>query len=516
MKAGKWLGTAAILVLTGTAVLWINGRWPTGGFRVPEWAFTGTGDNGRDAGKDSTDQGEADQGDADQDNAAQNDVAQGNGNAEMGGREFNRPLESETGRDAGTDGVGDAANPVPEVLPVAYDGRTTGRAPSIKNQGSLGTCWAFASLMALEARLLPNEVYDFSEDHMSLNNGFCIPQSDGGEYTMSMAYLLSWKGPVLEADDPYGDGVSPAGLKAVKHVQGVELVPGKDYEKIKRAILQYGGVQSSLYTSMTDEESQSVHYNEEKYAYCYIGSQPPNHDSVIIGWDDEYPRENFNTEVNGDGAFICMNSWGDGFGDDGYFYVSYYDSNIGLNNIIYTDVEDPDHYDHNYQTDLRGWVGQLGYGSDTVWFSNVYEAQGKETLEAAGFYATDRHSSYEVYVVKNIGDEESIKAGDGFKNRELAASGSLDYAGFYTIPLKADTRAGLDLEPGERFAVLVKLTTPDSVHPAAIEYDAGDGKTIVDISDGEGYISPDGVNFTRVEEEQKCNLCLKAYTTDRK
>ncbi|MFR2488609.1 MAG: lectin like domain-containing protein, partial [Hungatella sp.] len=39
---------------------------------------------------------------------------------------------------------------------------------------------------------------------------------------------------------------------------------------------------------------------------------------------------------------------------------------------------------------------------------------------------------------------------------------------------------------------------------------------VVDISDGEGYISPDGVNFTRVEEEQKCNLCLKAYTTDRK
>ena len=101
---------------------------------------------------------------------------------------------------------------------------------------------------------------------------------------------------------------------------------------------------------------------------------------MIIGWDDGYLRENFNTEVNGDGAFICMNSWGDDFGDDGYFYVSYYDSNIGLNNIIYTDVEDPDHYDHNYQTDLRGWVGQLGYGSDTVWFSNVYESHGKYCL----------------------------------------------------------------------------------------------------------------------------------------
>ena len=76
MKAGKWLGTAAVLVLTGTAVLWINGRWPTGGFQVPEWAFTGTRENGRDAGK-----GSADQGAADQDNVDQNDVAQGNGNA---------------------------------------------------------------------------------------------------------------------------------------------------------------------------------------------------------------------------------------------------------------------------------------------------------------------------------------------------------------------------------------------------------------------------------------------------
>ena len=55
---------------------------------------------------------------------------------------------------------------------------------------------------------------------------------------------------------------------------------------------------------------------------------------------------------------------------------------------------------------------------------------------------TKRQYSILSFYVKNIGDEESIKAGDGFKNRELAASGSLDYAGFYTIPLKADTRAG--------------------------------------------------------------------------
>lgn len=193
-------------------------------------------------------------------------------------------------------------------LPAFYDGREEGRVPSVKNQGSIGTCWAFASLQALEAALLPGESYEFSEDHMSLNNGFCIPQEEGGEYTMSMAYLLSWRGPVLEADDPYGDGISPDGLKSVKHVQEIQILPDKDYEEIKRAVLLYGGVQSSLYTSLAEGDIRSESYNEEAYAYCYIGPEPPNHDSVIIGWDDAYPKENFHGEVQGDGAFICMNS----------------------------------------------------------------------------------------------------------------------------------------------------------------------------------------------------------------
>ncbi len=78
---------------------------------------------------------------------------------------------------------------------------------------------------------MPEESLDLSEDHMSLNNGFCIPQEEGGEYTMSMAYLLSWQGPVLESEDPYGDGTSPKGLKAVKHVQEIQMIPGKIMRK---------------------------------------------------------------------------------------------------------------------------------------------------------------------------------------------------------------------------------------------------------------------------------------------
>lgn len=397
-------------------------------------------------------------------------------------------------------------NPEPaEALPDAYDYRDWGRVPEVKDQGTFGTCWAFASLMAIETTLLPEESLNLSEDHMSLNNGFCLAQNDGGEYTMSMAYLLSWRGPVLEEQDPYGDGISPDGLEPVKHVQEIQLLPEKDYDKIKEAVYLYGGVQSSLYTSMEGRQSRSVYYNSEKNAYCYTGTQKPNHDSVIVGWDDHYPKENFNGGAEGDGAFICANSWGNEFGEKGYFYVSYYDKNIGIHNILYSSVEEPDNYDRIYQTDQRGWVGQLGYGKESAYCANVYQSAGEENLEAVGFYATGPGTSYEIYIARHVNDSQE------FDSKELAASGILENAGYYTVPLISP----VELDERERFAVIMKITTPETVHPVAIEYDAGDGRTEVDITDGEGYISLKGDKWERVEEEQKCNICLKAYSSRR-
>lgn len=111
---------------------------------------------------------------------------------------------------------------------------------------------------------------------------------------------------------------------------------------------------------------------------------------AIIGWDDSYAKENFPGDLEGDGAFICQNSWGKDFGDNGVFYVSYYDTNVGIHNLVYTGVEDTDNYDTIYQSDLCGWVGQLGYNRDTIYGANVYIAENNENLEAAGFYATGK------------------------------------------------------------------------------------------------------------------------------
>lgn len=394
-------------------------------------------------------------------------------------------------------------------LPSRYDARKDGRTAPVKNQGDLGTCWAFASLLALESSLLPEESYDFSEDHMSHDPNFLLDQKSGGDYIMSMAYLLSWRGPVLEEEDPYGDGVSPTGLTAVKHVQEIRILPEYDREAIKTAVYRTGGVQSALYTTLQGQQD-SRYYREETRAYYYSGTLPPNHDVVIVGWDDDYPAENFSELPPDNGAFLCENSWGTEFGEAGFFYVSYYDTNLCTTNLVYSGVEPADNYDRIYQSDQCGWLGQIGYGSENVWSANVYAASGgAQKIRAAGFYAVDAGTEYEISVVTDVPEQPTDADWQRLKRKKLGTvSGTLSYAGYYTIPLAE----AVEVPDGGRFAVLAELRTPGAVHPMAIEYDSGDGRCLVDITDGEGYLSADGDVWERVETEQECNLCLKAYS----
>ena len=391
------------------------------------------------------------------------------------------------------------------ILPSRYSYYDVGRLGKIKDQGIYGTCWAFASLTAVETSLMPEEKYDFSEDNMVWNSGYFGAQYDGGDYTRAISYLASWRGPVLEEDDVYGDGINNPDAGVVKHVQEAQIIESKNLEAVKKAVFLYGGVESSLYTSMSYAGERSMYYNDKNYSYCYIGTKKPNHDVVIIGWDDNYSKDNFSVSLEGNGAFICVNSWGDRFGDDGLFYVSYYDSNIGIHNVVYTRVEDNDNYDNIYQSDLCGWVGQLGYECDTAYFSNVYTAQSDEELKAVGFYATGKDTSYEIYYVDNFEGTES------FCNKVYLQSGKFTKEGYYTV----DLNKAVNMAEGKKYAIIVKITTPGAVHPIAIEYKAGRSTKNVVIDDGEGYISLIGKSWEHVEESKECNICLKMYTNNR-
>ena len=375
------------------------------------------------------------------------------------------------------------------TLPVAFDLRGNGRATEVRDQGSNATCWAQAALTALESSLLPEEQRSFSVDHMVENKAFSIDSKLGGKYTMAAAYLLSWEGPVEK--------------KTVKHhVQEMHFFDHDNREEIKWAIYQNGGVSTSIYANIaTSNLSKSSYYNKRKNAYCYLGDEQPNHDVVIIGWNDRYSKDNFTEDVPGDGAFICQNSWGASFGEKGVFYVSYYDTNIGNQAVSYAKVEAADNYDSIYQSDLCGWGGQVGYRKEKIHGANVFTAKQDETIVSAGFYALGEDTEYQLYFVPKYNGPTSLA------NRIEVASGIVESAGYYTIPFEKPYA----VTEGQEFAVVLAISTPGVEYPMAIEYRSDELTKNVDISDGEGYISNNGLDWESVEEKAKGNLCIKAY-----
>ena len=434
----------------------------------------------------------------------------GSGKAGMAAEEKKNPFEAlEILQERMTEGTsvpglidGAVILELEETIPVKYDARAAGKQPAVKSQGSLGTCWAITVTSALEAALLPGEHLVFSADHMSLNNGFHITQSEGGDYNMAMSYLSGWYGPVLEEEDPYGDGTSPDGLTARVHVQEMQLLEGMDREQIKKMIWRYGPVQTSLYMDRKTTSAALPYYNTETFAYNYTQEEICTHDVLILGWDDTFSKENFVSQPGEDGAWICQNTWGEKFGDGGIFYVSYEDANIARGGVAYTKVEPADNYDRIYQTDVCGWQGQQGYETESCFFANVYTAQEAETLEAVGFYTTDFHSSYEVYVVDDFEDTGS------FADRRLLTGGWIGNSGYYTIPLGE----AVELEAGQRFAVVVKIRTENATKPVAVELHKDEYTDTVTLEGKEGYLSLYGETWEYTEEKFGTNVCLKAYT----
>lgn len=389
-------------------------------------------------------------------------------------------------------------------LPVRWYAGDYGKKPVVRDQGKYGTCWALSAASAMEAALLPEDHIVFSADHLSLGNAFTANVEDGGDYLMLMAYLSSWQGPVTEEEDPYGDEYSPPGLEPAVHVQEVQVLEYGELEMIKEWLLEYGAVQTSLYMDRNTTSEESLYYNQAESAYYYDGAEIQNHDVIILGWDDTYPASNFKTPPAQDGAFICQNTWGEAFGENGIFYVSYEDANVGNTVIAYSRIEDTDNYTRIYQTDACGWQGKQGYDDDTCWFANVYTAVSDEWLSAVGMYATAPQAWCEIYFVPDFAGPDS------FGKKEFLQSYEMDAKGYYTLDLETPVA----LKEGERFAVVVKMTTPGEWNPVAVEYKSDEYTQNVTTEGKEGYLSQTGDYWQNTEEEFATNVCLKAYTNE--
>jgi uncharacterized repeat protein (TIGR02543 family) len=398
------------------------------------------------------------------------------------------------------------------ALPTSFDLRTTGKLTPVRNQGSFGTCWSFASYGSLESCLLPGETRNFSEDNLVLKSGFGSSSATaatlydmGGNYQMSTAYLARWAGPVDETDDAYGDSTTPSGLVARKHVQEVDWIPARasaiDNDNIKNALMTLGGVYVSFYV-----DTASTYYKASNASYYYNGnSTSGNHAVVIVGWDDDYAASNFATTPAGKGAFIVRNSWGTSWGSSGYFYVSYYDTCFGRYDdlAVFNQASATTNYTSVYQHDPLGATTSLYYGSATSgvgWAANVFAASSTATVTAVGFYTMYPGTSYQIYT------------GSTLAGKALNTSGTTAYMGYHTVTLTQP----LSIVQGQSFVIAVKVASPSTggtLYPIAIEYPITGYSAKATASAGQSYYSSNGTTWVDLTTRySNTNACIKAFT----
>lgn len=394
----------------------------------------------------------------------------------------------------------------------------------IKNQKQTNSCWTFASLGMLESTLaLMNYknginpiVYDFSERHMEYatsdtfkdgtnKNGFHRKVNSGGNSNTFEAYLTNGTGAISEKEMPFENNIDLIELSKIQNVNVItqlnDTIEFPTYkatddktqikQQMKQHISDYGGIYTQIYGSSLN--NNECYNNKTGALYCDDDTKYQiNHAVLIVGWDDNYSKDNFleNKKPQNNGAWIIKNSWGTeqrytleemknfifkqlpdkcaeygwtsanmipdeiakkvfeefgytiendeavmNIGDKGFMYISYEDVNVYKNLYGITNAQQEVKYDKIYQYNKFGGPMTISYkNGNKGYLATVFDKETNQTeyLTQVSIKSSETYTC-KVYVNPNGSSKEK----SNLQQVQLKSGESETFdAGYHTIEFK--------------------------------------------------------------------------------
>eukprot|EP01034_Spumella_vulgaris_P030384 gene30383-37589_t len=206
------------------------------------------------------------------------------------------------------------------ALPGHVDWRTSGIATAVKDQGSCGSCWAFASTAVIESHVAKSSglLFDLSVQQMAM----CAPNPakcggtggcEGSTAEIAFDYVTKSAGLYQEYQYSYAsyngkdqECILPATGAPVATVNGFVYLPENNYTALMNAIATVGPVAVSV------DASTFGAYKSGVFDGCYQKQPDINHAVVLMGYGTE----------GGKDYWLIRNSWSPTYGEKGYIKIA--------------------------------------------------------------------------------------------------------------------------------------------------------------------------------------------------
>jgi uncharacterized protein YjdB len=356
--------------------------------------------------------------------------------------------------------------------------------PNYRSQ-TTGACWAYSAMNALESTLLnkysttynlsnSNNIVNVSHERFYLAKAFSGSNANeygfmtlgkGGYALHSILYLTGGYGPIaLNSNSPFNGEYTSDTLvsrnnvlnqKKIYDVTEIQVIGGVDPDSDSAVSNKINAIKDLINSGIgvtTNSRSLrsgcSCFNTDTRASYCpdlngSYGSNCNYHASLIVGWNDNYSKDNFAEGYKPDknGAWIIRNT----HGSSGEYYISYYDPYLLNNeNMAITSIKSVG-YDHIYQYNPSG-CKSYQYAGDYYCYSlgsvpskqvvSIFEknGEGNQKLDSVGFYVQSSSSkSVEVYFSSSSSNDIPSDLFDS--NNKICEKNNITNNGYYSCEL---------------------------------------------------------------------------------